>query len=213
VKYKNILFDLDGTLIDSAPGIEESFFYAYKQIYKIDCPKNIRKLIGPPIDQVLVLINGEKNSSIINKFVEEFKCHYDNAGYKNSLLFDGVLNILEILSLNKNVKTFLVTNKRYKPTKLLLKYFLIEKYFCEICCPDSLEVKFTNKTDLVGNLLIRQGLRQNETILIGVDDLTALVKRSGDDHWIVQGKSKVHILKGMPDQQLVHDQKINFLFG
>jgi phosphoglycolate phosphatase len=167
VKYKNILFDLDGTLIDSAPGIEESFFYAYKQIYKIDCPKNIRKLIGPPIDQVLVLINGEKNSSIINKFVEEFKCHYDNAGYKNSLLFDGVLNILEILSLNKNVKTFLVTNKRYKPTKLLLKYFLIEKYFCEICCPDSLEVKFTNKTDLVGNLLIRQGLRQNETILIG----------------------------------------------
>jgi cyanophycinase len=53
----------------------------------------------------------------------------------------------------------------------------------------------------------------NETILIGVDDLTALVKRSGDDHWIVQGKSKVHILKGMPDQQLVHDQKINFLFS
>jgi len=167
LKYKNILFDLDGTLIDSAPGIEESFFYAYKQIYKIDCPENIRKLIGPPIDQMLVFINGEKNISIINKFVEEFKYHYDNAGYKNSLLFDGVLSILEILALNKNVKTFLVTNKRYKPTKLLLKYFFIENYFYEICCPDSSEVKFTNKTDLVGNLLIRQGLGQNETILVG----------------------------------------------
>jgi hypothetical protein len=53
----------------------------------------------------------------------------------------------------------------------------------------------------------------DETILVGVDDLTALVKRSGDDHWIVQGKAKVHVLKGMPDQQLVHDQKINFLFS
>jgi cyanophycinase-like exopeptidase len=53
----------------------------------------------------------------------------------------------------------------------------------------------------------------DETILIGVDDLTAIVKRSGDDHWIVQGKAKVHVLKGMPEQQLVHNQKISLLFG
>jgi hypothetical protein len=46
-----------------------------------------------------------------------------------------------------------------------------------------------------------------------VDDLTAIVKRSGDDHWIVQGKAKVHVLKGMPEQQLVHNQKISLLFG
>ena len=50
----------------------------------------------------------------------------------------------------------------------------------------------------------------DETILIGIDDLTAIVKRSGDDYWIVQGKAKVHVLKGMPDQQLAHNQKINF---
>jgi hypothetical protein len=50
----------------------------------------------------------------------------------------------------------------------------------------------------------------DETILIGVDDLTALVKRSGEDHWIVQGKAKVHVLKGMPDQELTHDEEIKF---
>ena len=50
----------------------------------------------------------------------------------------------------------------------------------------------------------------DETILIGVDDLTAIVKRSGDDHWIVQGKAMVHVLKGLPDQQLAHNQRINF---
>ncbi|CAB4580510.1 unannotated protein [freshwater metagenome] len=43
-----------------------------------------------------------------------------------------------------------------------------------------------------------------------MDDLTAIVKRSGDDHWIVQGKAKVHVLKGMPDQELTHDEKIMF---
>ncbi len=48
-----------------------------------------------------------------------------------------------------------------------------------------------------------------ETILIGVDELTAIVKRSGDDHWVVQGKAMVHVLKGLPDQQLAHNQSIH----
>jgi len=46
------------------------------------------------------------------------------------------------------------------------------------------------------------------SILIGVDELTALVKRSGDDHWVVVGEAKVHVLKGMPDQQLVDGGEI-----
>ena len=49
----------------------------------------------------------------------------------------------------------------------------------------------------------------DNTILIGVDELTAIVKRSGDEHWVVYGDAKVHVLKGMPDQQLTHNQRIN----
>ena len=48
----------------------------------------------------------------------------------------------------------------------------------------------------------------DKTILIGVDELTAIVKRSGDEHWHVYGEAKVHVLKGMPDQQLTHNQTI-----
>jgi cyanophycinase-like exopeptidase len=44
----------------------------------------------------------------------------------------------------------------------------------------------------------------NDSILIGVDELTAIVKRSGSTHWTVVGEAKVHVLKGLPDQQL-HD--------
>jgi cyanophycinase len=50
----------------------------------------------------------------------------------------------------------------------------------------------------------------DKTILIGVDELTAIVKRSGDEHWHVYGEAKVHVLKGMPDQQLTHNQRIKF---
>jgi cyanophycinase-like exopeptidase len=50
----------------------------------------------------------------------------------------------------------------------------------------------------------------DDSILIGVDELTAIVKRSGDNHWIVVGEAKVHVLKGMPDQQLVDGEVITF---
>ena len=50
----------------------------------------------------------------------------------------------------------------------------------------------------------------DDSILIGVDELTAIVKRSGDEHWVVVGEAKVHVLKGMPDQQLVDGEVITF---
>ena len=50
----------------------------------------------------------------------------------------------------------------------------------------------------------------DDSILIGVDELTAIVKRSGDNHWVVVGEAKVHVLKGMPDQQLVDGEVITF---
>ena len=50
----------------------------------------------------------------------------------------------------------------------------------------------------------------DDSILIGVDELTAIVKRSGDEHWVVVGEAMVHVLKGMPDQQLADGQQIHF---
>ena len=49
----------------------------------------------------------------------------------------------------------------------------------------------------------------DNSILIGVDELTAIVKRSGDTEWIVFGEAKVHVLKGLPDQQLHNGERIN----
>ena len=51
----------------------------------------------------------------------------------------------------------------------------------------------------------------DDSILIGVDELTAIVKRSGDEHWLVVGEAMVHVLKGMPDQQLRDGEIITFL--
>jgi cyanophycinase-like exopeptidase len=48
----------------------------------------------------------------------------------------------------------------------------------------------------------------DNSILIGVDEMTAIVKRSGDTEWVVFGEAKVHVLKGLPDQQLHDGERI-----
>ena len=48
----------------------------------------------------------------------------------------------------------------------------------------------------------------DDSILIGVDELTAIVKRSGETDWLVVGEAKVHVLKGLPDQQLRDGERI-----
>ena len=49
----------------------------------------------------------------------------------------------------------------------------------------------------------------DDSILIGVDEMTAIVKRSGNDYWVVFGEAKVHVLKGLPDQQLFDGEQIH----
>jgi phosphoglycolate phosphatase len=95
-----------------------------------------------------------------------FKQYYDTDGYKKSKLYDNVEFVLEVLAKN-SFNLFIVTNKRLIPTKLILEYLSIGKYFNDIYCPDILDIKFTNKTDLIAHILKTNSLLLRETIMIG----------------------------------------------
>ncbi len=166
MKYKNILFDLDGTLIDSAPGIVESFSFAFNEIYGLECSKDIKPLIGPPINDVLYSVNGETDSSVIKEFVNAFKLHYDNEGFKKSQLFENVSEVLKSL-LSDKLELYIATNKRKKPTYLILDYLNLSQYFKGVYCPDSFELIFENKTKLVQNLITSFTLEKSESLLVG----------------------------------------------
>jgi cyanophycinase-like exopeptidase len=51
---------------------------------------------------------------------------------------------------------------------------------------------------------------EQDVILIGIDELTAIIKRTGQDKWQVYGQAQLHILRGLPERQLTHGEVIKF---
>lgn len=47
-----------------------------------------------------------------------------------------------------------------------------------------------------------------DSILLGIDEMTALIKRAGEADWQVEGLAKVHVLKGLPAAQLSHRERL-----
>jgi hypothetical protein len=49
----------------------------------------------------------------------------------------------------------------------------------------------------------------NDQIVLGIDELTALVKRPTQSKWQVHGEAKVHVLKGLPTNAYSHGEEID----
>ena len=113
--FKYLIFDLDGTLINSEEGIKESLINSFEKAkIKILIPhQNIE--IGPPLDETILLCNGDLNYEQLDEIKIYFKKQYDSLFYKKLEVFNNVKQILDNFKRRK-IHMYIATNKRYKPT-------------------------------------------------------------------------------------------------
>ena len=79
-RYPHIVFDLDGTLIDSAPAILASFRAAFVHTGIAPAVAIDESVIGPPLTETLQLLSGSDDPALIGRLAEAFKASYDGAG-------------------------------------------------------------------------------------------------------------------------------------
>ena len=102
-KLKNIIFDLDGTLIDSSKSILLCLEESLKSMRIEPSVKLTSSLIGPPLKELIAKITSLENSKIRDRIVIKFKELYDNKFYKNieSFLTDDIKTNIEDHALYK----------------------------------------------------------------------------------------------------------------
>ena len=164
-KYQTVIFDLDGTLIDSAPGILHSFENTLKRAGISPCVSLNESLIGPPLRQTLVNLTGITDDSELDTLVELFKDSYDTEGYRNTRVYDGVEELLKYLAA-RHIPMAIATNKRRIPTLKIIELMKWDHYFQVIGTLDS-NPSHANKAALIGSLLGEMTVDAGTCVYIG----------------------------------------------
>jgi len=133
---KAIIFDFDGTLVDSEQAIYQCFQSITKQLApnRVESAKNI--LIGPPLRDTASEILGPEHQDSLDEFVQLFIEMHDEQVMQHTQPYPDVIQVLKQLH-NKNIPMAVATNKRLAPTKKIIDHFGWNDYFSLIECCDS----------------------------------------------------------------------------
>jgi pyrophosphatase PpaX len=126
-KINTILFDLDGTLVDSNEIIIQSFKETFKYYQpNIEYTRNqIIEMIGPPLKETFKIVSEE--TKVINEMIDYYRTFYQKHEFEYIKLYDNVIETLEKLS-KLNVNLGIVTTKFEESAMPSIKLFSIDKY-------------------------------------------------------------------------------------
>ncbi len=124
---KIILFDLDGTIIDSTEAILESFKHSFKEFnQKPPKESDILPQIGHPLVDMFVNLGVDKKEA--NSYVKVYKSHYQKIHTKKTKLLNGAKEAIE-KAYKSGAILGVVTTKTGKYSIELLEHFGLMQYF------------------------------------------------------------------------------------
>lgn len=161
-----ILFDLDGTLVNSKEGIFKSVYYALDSLgIEESEPEKLRRFIGPPLDYSFKTFYN-LNDTGVKKAIEKYRERYTEKGVYECKLYDGMTDAVKQLYQQGKI-ICLATSKPQIFAEQILDMFHLKEYFT-VLVGASLDNRLSEKTDIIAEVL-RQipGVDKNEMIMIG----------------------------------------------
>lgn len=179
-KYAHIIFDWDGTLMDSTGRIVSAMQSTAKKLeLNIPSVSEVKAIIGLSMEDVLNQLFSEADNDMREKILAEYRYQYVDGDQTPSPLFPKSLELVHWLK-QKKVTVSVATGKARHGLKRVMKEVDVEHLFDHSICADEAQSK--PHPEMVERLLTLSGHDKSEALVIGdsIHDLK-MAKNAGVD--------------------------------
>lgn len=167
---KAVLFDLDGTLLDTTVGVIESAQYAAKMMgYSNLSYTKWLTFVGPPIQSSFIKYFGCTREEA-QKAANIFRDYYKRVALFKATPYDGIFEVCEVLK-QRNIEIAVATYKREDYAVKLLCHFGFDKYCKFMHGADNNNI--LTKTDIINLCISEMEVSKEYCVLIGDTDYDA----------------------------------------
>lgn len=166
MRIRTVLFDLDGTLVDSLPGIEFSVDCSLAECGLPRRTRELRPLIGPPIRAIFSQLVAEADEQRLSRLEEAFRYSYDSTGWSKTRPAEDAADTLRACRV-AGLQLFVVTNKPAAATRLILEWLGIWEWFADVICRNSRTPPFASKAEMLRQLVELHHLDPRECLYVG----------------------------------------------
>jgi phosphoglycolate phosphatase len=155
-RYTAVLFDLDGTIVDSAPGITATLAKTFVRLgLPVPSPAELLAYVGPPIlDSFRDLAGFDLAES--HHALDIYRPLYLESGVYDATVYPGIADVLRRIH-EAPLPLSLATSKPELPATLVLEHYDLTQYFDELTGASADETR-SKKADVVAEALRRLGV-------------------------------------------------------
>ncbi len=166
MQLANLLLDLDGTLTDPKLGISRCIQHALTQL-GVDAPHAdaLEWCIGPPLRQSFGHLLATTDTELIEQAASLYRQRFAEIGLFENRVYDGIPEALTALQA-QGFRLFLATSKPRIFAEQILDHFSLADAFDRVHGSE-LGGRLTDKPSLGAHILAREGLRPEQTMIIG----------------------------------------------
>lgn len=182
VKYSTVLFDLDGTLLESARGVFNAFRAATRAV-AMEIPEGFdqRRFIGPPLLYSFETLLG-MDEKTADTALKAYRDYYGSQGLYEADLYPGVTSLLADLK-TSGACMCLATSKYSAMAERMLDHFGIRSCFDYTAMSNGTEAT-SAKSRLITQVLEGSGSRPDQAVMIGDTHYDAEGARDTGVHFV-----------------------------
>lgn len=165
-KKRHLLFDLDGTLVDSADSVLGTLAHVLHLHSIVPLLDIGPSLIGPSIQDLLSMLTGIESSSKIESLHSEYLDNYNAVGFGLARPYASIADTLTKLS-NSRLKLWIVTNKCSNSTRKIVDHLQWNHLFSGVYSVDHENPSINAKNKVISQVLMDNKIEPHRAVYIG----------------------------------------------